>query len=153
MWFDLLRHANSVDDEWIQKPTKDELNFNEAITLLCTFGLVDPDRSSQQEVGARRYSVHSCVHSWIVFVLNKEWDKSHARLALTCVASEVPDTNEKHWWLSQRRLLQHATRQAFFIVDAKVRTILGVSQARQPLHSPRQAGRGRGDVSSSAARL
>ncbi|KAH8587030.1 hypothetical protein B0O99DRAFT_665525 [Bisporella sp. PMI_857] len=120
MWFDLLRHANSVDDEWIQKLTKDELNFNEAITLLCTFGLVDPDRSPQQQVGARGYSVHSCVHSWIVFVLNKEWDKSLARLALTCVASEVPDTNEKHWWLSQRRLLQHATRQAFFIVDAKV---------------------------------
>ncbi|CAD6446243.1 f915f03b-3603-4ccf-9fb2-dd5b65dd2f7b [Sclerotinia trifoliorum] len=120
LWFDLLRHANSVDDEWIQKLTKDELNFNEAITLLCTFGLVDPDRSPQQQVGTRGYSVHSCVHSWIVFVLNKEWDKSLAHLALTCVASEVPDTNEKYWWLSQRRLLQHATRQAFFIEDAKV---------------------------------
>ncbi|PQE17740.1 hypothetical protein CJF31_00005461 [Rutstroemia sp. NJR-2017a BVV2] len=120
LWFDLLRHANSVDDEWIQKLTKDELNFNEAITLLCTFGLVDPDRSPQQQVGARGYSVHSCVHSWIVFVLNKEWDKSLARLALTCVASEVPDLTEKHWWLSQQRLLQHTTRQAFFIVDAKV---------------------------------
>ncbi|KAH8586629.1 hypothetical protein B0O99DRAFT_665671 [Bisporella sp. PMI_857] len=68
------------------------------------------DLSPQQQVGARGY----------MFVLNKEWDKSLARLALTCVASEVPDTNEKHWWLSQRRLLQHATRQAFFIVDAKV---------------------------------
>ncbi|PQE03464.1 Tetratricopeptide-like helical domain protein [Rutstroemia sp. NJR-2017a BBW] len=120
LWFDLLRHANSVDDEWIQKLTKDELDFNEAITLLCTFGLVDPDRSPQQQVEARGYSVHSCVHSWIVFVLNKEWDKSLARLALICVASKVPDTNEKHWWLLQQRLLQHATRQAFFIVDAKV---------------------------------
>ncbi|PQE18241.1 Tetratricopeptide-like helical domain protein [Rutstroemia sp. NJR-2017a BBW] len=120
LWFDLLRHVNSVDDEWIQKLTKDELDFNEAITLLCTFGLVDPDRSSQQEVGARRYSVHSCVHSWIVFVLNKEWDRSLAHLALICVASKVPDTNEKHWWLLQQRLLQHATRQAFFIVDTKV---------------------------------
>jgi tetratricopeptide (TPR) repeat protein len=120
LWFDLLRHANSVDDEWIQKLTEDELNFNEAITLLCTFGLVDPDRSPQQQVGARGYSMHSCVHSWIVFVLNKEWDKSLAHLALTCVASEVPDTNEQHWWLLQQRLLQHATRQADFIVDAKV---------------------------------
>ncbi|KAH6725029.1 hypothetical protein BKA61DRAFT_665703 [Leptodontidium sp. MPI-SDFR-AT-0119] len=55
LWFDLFRHANSVDDEWIQKLTKDELNFNEAITLLCTFGLVDPDRSPQQQVGARGY--------------------------------------------------------------------------------------------------
>ncbi|KAM3067029.1 hypothetical protein ACMFMG_011810 [Clarireedia jacksonii] len=120
LWFDLLRYANSIDDEWIQKLTKDELNFNEAISLLCTFGLVDPDRSPQQQVGARGYSVHNCVHSWIVSVLNTEWDKSLARLALTCVASEVPDTNEKYWWLTQRRLLPHATRQAFFIVDAKV---------------------------------
>ncbi|KAH8586144.1 hypothetical protein B0O99DRAFT_665869 [Bisporella sp. PMI_857] len=87
-----------------------ELNFNKAITLLCTFGLVDPDRSPQQQVGARKY----------MFVLNKEWNKSLARLALTCVASEVLNTNEQYWWLLQRRLLQHATRQAFFIVDAKV---------------------------------
>ncbi|KAH7377458.1 heterokaryon incompatibility protein-domain-containing protein [Cadophora sp. MPI-SDFR-AT-0126] len=120
LWFDLLRHTNSVDDEWIQKLTKDELNFNQAITLLCTFGLVDPDRSPRQQVGPRGYSVHSCVHSWIVFVLNKEWDKSLARLALTCVASQVPSTNEKDWWLLQRRLLQHVTRQNVFIADDKL---------------------------------
>ena len=120
LWFDLLQHANSVDDEWIQRLTKDELNFNKAVTLLCTFGLVDPDRSPQQQVGPRGYSVHSCVHSWIMFVLNKEWDKSLAHMALTCVASEVPDTNEKYWWLTQRRLLQHVARQAFFINDAEV---------------------------------
>ncbi|KAG4439420.1 hypothetical protein IFR05_005113 [Cadophora sp. M221] len=120
LWFDLLWHANSIDDEWIQKLTKDELNFNEAIALLCTFGLVDPNRSPQQQVGARGYSVHSCVHSWIVFVLNKEWDEGLARLALTCVASQVPDTNEKDWWLLQRRLLQHAIQQNVFIADGKL---------------------------------
>jgi len=120
LWFDLLRHASPVDDAWIQELTEDELNFNAAVTLLCSFGLVEPDRSSQQQVGARGYSVHSCVHSWIVFVLNREWDKSLARMSLTCVASEVPGTITKHWWLLQRRLLQHAARQAFFIADAKV---------------------------------
>ncbi|KAK6611224.1 NB-ARC and TPR domain protein [Botrytis cinerea] len=119
LWFDLLQHANSVDDEWIQRLTKDELNFNKAVTLLCTFGLVDPDRSPQQQVGPRGYSVHSCVHSWIMFVLNKEWDKSLAYVALTCVALEVPNTSEKYWWLTQRRLLQHAIRQDFFIEDTK----------------------------------
>ena len=55
-----------------------------------------------------------------MFVLNKEWDKGLARLALTCVASEVPSTNEKDWWLLQQRLLQHATRQDLFIADGKV---------------------------------
>jgi tetratricopeptide (TPR) repeat protein len=120
LWFDLLRHAHSADDEWIRKLTKDELNFNEAITLLCTFGLVDPDKPSQQQIGSGGYSIHSCIHSWAVFVLNKEWDESLAHLALTCVASEVPSIDKTHWWVLERRLLQHATRQALFIVDGKV---------------------------------
>jgi hypothetical protein len=94
VWFELLRHIKSVDDEWIQKLTEDELNFNEAVTLLCTFGLVNTDRSLQQQSGSGGYSVHSCVHSWTVFVLNKEWDEGLARLALTCVASEVPKCYE-----------------------------------------------------------
>jgi hypothetical protein len=119
LWFDLLQYANSAD-KWIQKLAKDELDFNEAIILLCNFGLVNLDRSSQQEVGPRGYSVHSCVHSWIVFVLNKEWDESLARLALTCVASQVPDTDEKDWWLLQQRLLQHATRQSVFVVNGNL---------------------------------
>ncbi|KAK5189272.1 hypothetical protein LTR96_011360 [Exophiala xenobiotica] len=120
MWFELLRQATSADDEWIQKLTEDELNFNEAVTLLCSFGLVDANRSFQQQSRTGGYNVHSCVHSWRVFVLNKQWDKDLARLAVTCVASAVPSTSEKDWWLLQRRLLPHATRQVLFIVDGKV---------------------------------
>ncbi|KIN06814.1 hypothetical protein OIDMADRAFT_173997 [Oidiodendron maius Zn] len=119
LWFDLLRYARSTD-KWIQKLAKDELNFNEAIILLCNFGLVNLDPSSQQQVGPRGYSLYSCVHSWTVFVLNKEWDKSLARLALTCVALQVPGTDEKDWWLLQRRLLQHTTRQSVFVVNGKL---------------------------------
>ncbi|TVY64282.1 Vegetative incompatibility protein HET-E-1, partial [Lachnellula suecica] len=120
IWFELLRHANSADDPWMQRLTKDELSFHEAIALLCTFGLVDIDRSQQYQCGPGRYNMHSCVHSWTMFVLNREWDESFARLALTCVASEVPSTDERDWWLLQRRLLQHATRQKVFIIDAQV---------------------------------
>jgi tetratricopeptide (TPR) repeat protein len=120
VWFELLRQATSADDEWIQKLTEDELNFNEAVTLLCSFGLVDANRSLQQQSRTGGYSVHSCVYSWTVFVLNKEWDKDLARLAVTCVASAVPSRSEKDWWLLQRRLLPHATRQDLFIVDGKV---------------------------------
>lgn len=40
--------------------------------------------------------MHSCVHSWTVFVPNEEWDEGLARLALTCVASEVPSIDEKN---------------------------------------------------------
>jgi tetratricopeptide (TPR) repeat protein len=120
MWFELLRHANSADDKWIRKLTEDELNFNEAVALLCSFGLVDADRSLQHQSRSGGYSVHSCVHSWMVFVLNKEWDEALARLAVTCVASEVPNTSEKDWWLLQRQLLPHAIQQKLFIMDGKV---------------------------------
>jgi tetratricopeptide (TPR) repeat protein len=120
VWFELLRHANSPDDRWTQELTKDELNFNEAVALLCSFGLVDPDRALQQQFGSGGYSVHSCVHSSTVFVLNKEWDKGLARLALRCVASKVPMRDETDSWMLQRRLLQHAIRQEQAILEDKV---------------------------------
>ena len=50
VWFELLRHANFPDNRWIQEPTKDELNFNEAVALLCSFGLVDLDGALQQQI-------------------------------------------------------------------------------------------------------
>ena len=93
--------------------------------------------------------MHSCVHSWTVSVLNKEWDESLAKLALICIVLEVPSNDEKDWWLLQRRLLQHALRHEQFITDGKVKTegmewtfaLLG-----RPLRGPRQAGRGGGHV-------
>ncbi|KAK5219741.1 hypothetical protein LTR47_011450 [Exophiala xenobiotica] len=120
VWFELLRHARSTDDACVRKLTEDELDFNEAVALLSSFGLVDVDRSLPQQFETGRYSVHSCVHSWTVCVLNQEWDKDLARLALTCVALEVPSTSEKDWWLLQRRILRHAIRQDLFIMDGKV---------------------------------
>jgi hypothetical protein len=76
IWFELLQHANSPDDRYLQELTKDEEHFHNALALLCSFGLVEPDGALQQRCGSGGYSVHSCVHSWTVFVLNKEWDGS-----------------------------------------------------------------------------
>jgi tetratricopeptide (TPR) repeat protein len=117
--FELLQHAKSADDEWIRKLSSDELDFNQAVSLLASFGLVDPDRTPRQ-FGSRGYSVHSCVHSWTNFVLNKEWDARLARLAISCVALIVPSRDDKFWWILQRRLLQHAARQKHFMMDDKV---------------------------------
>ena len=122
VWFELLQHGSSAYHDWIQKLTEDELSFNEAVRLLCNYGIVDPDLSFHKQCGSRGYSMHSCVHSWTVSVLNKEWDESLAKLALTCIASEIPSNDEKDWWLLQRRLLQHALRHEQFITDGKVKT-------------------------------
>ncbi|KIN06734.1 hypothetical protein OIDMADRAFT_156216 [Oidiodendron maius Zn] len=120
LWFALLRHARSADDELIRKLTEDELSFNEAVRLLCEYGLAHTELSRRQLSGPEGYGVHSCVHSWTRFVLNGERDKGLARLALTCVASEVPNTDVDKWWLLQRRLLQHAARYEHLIVDGEV---------------------------------
>jgi hypothetical protein len=72
VWFELLRQGSSADEGWIQELTEDELSFNKAVRLLRDYGLVDADLSFQHLSGSSRYSVHSCVHSWTVFVLNKE---------------------------------------------------------------------------------
>ncbi|KAL5371686.1 hypothetical protein DPSP01_014087 [Paraphaeosphaeria sporulosa] len=120
VWFGLVRHAHPTDDEWIQKLTEDELSFNEAVRLLCEYGLAHPEPSVGQSSGSAGYGVHSCVHSWTISVLNNEWDDGLARLALTCVASEVPSTDVDEWWVLQQRLLQHAVRQEHSITDGMV---------------------------------
>ena len=121
LWFELLREGRTSGPQWLCQLTEDELSFNEAVRVLCDYGLIDVDKSSEGNVvESQGYGMHSCVHSWTVFVLNNEWDKGLARLALTCVASEVPSIHEKDWWLSQQRLLRHVTRQDLYIVDNKV---------------------------------
>ncbi|ORY15006.1 Tetratricopeptide repeat-domain-containing protein [Clohesyomyces aquaticus] len=55
-------------------------------------------------------------------VLNSEWDKDLARLALICVASEIPSMDVDKWWLLQQRLLQHAARHEHFGRDRNVGT-------------------------------
>ncbi|OAG12575.1 HET-domain-containing protein, partial [Paraphaeosphaeria sporulosa] len=120
MWFELIRHARSTDDEWIQKLTQNKVSFNEAVRLLCEYGLAHPEPSLGQPSGSGGYGVHSCVHSWTISVLNGGWDDGLARLALTCVASEVPNTDVDKWWLLQQRLLQHVARHRWFIMNSNM---------------------------------
>ncbi|KAK7177365.1 NB-ARC and TPR domain protein [Paraphaeosphaeria sporulosa] len=120
MWFELIRHARSTDDEWIQKLTQNKVSFNEAVRLLCEYGLAHLEPSLGQPSGSGGYGVHSCVHSWTISVLNGGWDDGLARLALTCVASEVPNTDVDKWWLLQQRLLQHVARHRWFIMNSNM---------------------------------
>src|SRR5580658_10194138 len=110
IWYELLQHGDSEDPEWIHELTKDELIFNGAVRVLSDHGLVEVDMSSQERVESRGYSIHGCVHLWMVNVLNQEWDSDLAKLALKFVGSHVPRKESAKWWLTQRRLLQHAAR-------------------------------------------
>jgi tetratricopeptide (TPR) repeat protein len=115
LWFELLRHGGLQDPAWIRELTEDELNFHAAAGVLSDHGLVEIETASQELVESRGYSIHSCVHSWTIDVLNQEWDYDMARLALKCVGSHVPYTQDRKWWITQRRLLQHAFRCSYIV--------------------------------------
>jgi tetratricopeptide (TPR) repeat protein len=120
IWFELLQHGDSEDPEWIRELTEDELSFNSAVRVLSDHGLVEVDASSQKWAESRGYSIHGCVHSWAIHILNQEWDYDLARLALKFVGSHVPGTEAVEWCLIQRRLLQHAARCSYIVLNDMV---------------------------------
>jgi tetratricopeptide (TPR) repeat protein len=88
--------------------------------ILSDHGLVEVDKSSQELLESQGYSIHGCVHSWTVHVLNQEWDYSLARVAMKSVALHVPGEQANRPWLTQRRLLQHAARCSHIVLNGLV---------------------------------
>ncbi|KAG4429439.1 hypothetical protein IFR05_015080 [Cadophora sp. M221] len=120
VWFELLQHSDFEDLDWIRELIKDELSFHEAMRVLSNHGLVEVDKSSQELLESRGYSIHGCVHSWTFHVLNKEWNYDLARVALNSVALHVPGEQANRPWLTQRRLLQHAARCSYIVLNGLV---------------------------------
>ncbi|KAH8592628.1 hypothetical protein B0O99DRAFT_689484 [Bisporella sp. PMI_857] len=117
IWLELLQHNSSSDPKWLQDLTKDELSFHGAMRVLSNYGLVEEHVSSQQLVESRGYSIHGCVHAWTIHVLNQEWDYDLARLAIECVGSHVPNRQDFQPWVLQRRLLQHAAKCSYMVLN------------------------------------
>jgi hypothetical protein len=57
--------------------------------------------------------------------LNQEWDSDLAKLALKFVGSHIPGRESAKWWLTQRRLLQHAARCSCAVLDGMDRMVTG----------------------------
>ncbi|KAF6787862.1 NB-ARC and TPR domain protein, partial [Colletotrichum sojae] len=111
IWYELLRAGNSEKPRWLGKMTKDKLSFEAAMRVLCEYGLAEPNAHSQ-EVGPEStgYNMHGCVHAWTIHVLNTEISQKLGSIAMRSVASHVPSREERKYWVTQRRLLQHADR-------------------------------------------
>jgi tetratricopeptide (TPR) repeat protein len=121
LWFELLRHSSSDSPEWFSELTEDELSFNQAVRVLCDYGLAEVDKSSEESgVESRGYSMHSCVHSWTIHVLNQEWEAGMAGIAFKCVGSHVPNRAVRKSWVTQRRLIRHAARCWYFVSNGVV---------------------------------
>jgi tetratricopeptide (TPR) repeat protein len=124
VWYELLQCGSQCGRpcEWLQQVTGNRMSFDHTMRLLCSYGLVEPESSKHKAAGAIGYSVHSCVHAWTISVINKEWDEELAGLALSCVASMVPNKNTEEWWLTQSRLLRHVARCDSLVVNRSLDT-------------------------------
>ena len=118
IWFELLQAADTDGPAWIHELT-DELNFNRAIGTLHNYGFVEPYVSASDSIGSRGYSMHACVHSWTVSVLNKNPEDSLARATVACVAARAPSRNKDQFWLLQNRLLPHAAKCSVMRLDSE----------------------------------
>ncbi|KAH7308547.1 hypothetical protein B0I35DRAFT_442174 [Stachybotrys elegans] len=111
LWYELLQEGGSERPVWLQEMTEDKLTFNTAMRILCEHGLAEADPPTREIRGeSRGYSVHACVHSWMMHVLNTGIDAEMSWTAMKCVARHVPRKEEREYWVIQRRLLQHADR-------------------------------------------
>jgi hypothetical protein len=88
-----------MDPDWIRELVKDKLSFHDAVRVLSDHVLVEVDKSSQERIESSGYSIHGCVHSWIVHVLNQEWDRDLARTAVKFVGLHVPGEQAIRPWL------------------------------------------------------
>ncbi|CAJ2505652.1 Uu.00g130460.m01.CDS01 [Anthostomella pinea] len=120
IWLELLQHDDVDNPSWLNQITKDRISFDSTVRVLSNYGLVEVHSSSDEQIESKGYSIHSCVHQWIVHILNHETDNDLARLAITHVASHVPGSKSEKWWLIQRRLLQHASRSSFAVLKKSI---------------------------------
>lgn len=112
LWYQLLAAGNHRSPGWFSDLVEDEMNFNAAIQLLCDHALVERLK------GSDGYGMHTCVHAWVVHVLNAEKDIEMARLALICVSEAAPLEENPECWKIGQRLLSHARQRSASIVDS-----------------------------------
>ena len=54
--------------------------------------------------------MHTCVHTWVVHVVNANRENLMARLALCCVGLSVPGHKVSKYWALDRRIFPHASK-------------------------------------------
>jgi tetratricopeptide (TPR) repeat protein len=102
LWYELFRAG--VGDKLLlwSDVVKSRARFNRAMSTLHNYSLVD--------VRAGSYSLHTCVHDWTLECLNRDFDSELCRVAIHCIAKSVKWQTEVGYWVTNRRVLQHAHR-------------------------------------------
>lgn len=120
VWFELLQPVGE-DSSTPLHDLADELNFNNAMGTLQDYGFVEPHTFSDSLIGSRGYNIHSCLHSWIINVLNERSNTSLQDAALRCVVyrDDLRRNRSQHWLLHRRRL-PHALACSTWIHEGSI---------------------------------
>jgi tetratricopeptide (TPR) repeat protein len=107
VWYKLLLAGSCAEERpsWFANITKDIFAFEDAIAALVDYCFVEAHHTTKS------YSVHVCVHDWILECLNCNVDLCQYWFAFDCVAFSINQDNEESLSaLSYRPLAAHALR-------------------------------------------
>ncbi|KAK3177704.1 hypothetical protein K4F52_009552 [Lecanicillium sp. MT-2017a] len=112
LWYELVRRGRTENGpQWLWDLTETRLAFEYGMRELCNHGLVEAHFTvSQCGTESSGYGVHSCVHSWMVHVLNGPNEMKLPALAMKCISLHKPKQMIPECWIVQRRLMLHADR-------------------------------------------
>ncbi len=102
LWYELFQAGQGDQPEWWAEVARSKLRFNDAIMTLHEYSLV--------EIRKESFSLHACVHDWIMGRLNQSFDDQLWELAVRCIAQSVRWDTEVEYGMWNRRLLQHVRR-------------------------------------------
>jgi tetratricopeptide (TPR) repeat protein len=100
IWYELIKAGVSDEVPWISRVTENKIRFQRAMSKLNDYNLVD--------VVAGSYQVHPCLHDWLLESLNTPPKPLLFITALTCIADNIKGESSPHFWVTNRRLLEHA---------------------------------------------
>ena len=102
LWYELFQKGAGSAPEWFCSTTKSRGRFNKAMATLHGYSLI--------ETMSGHYSLHRCVHDWVLEHLIGEFDTTLFGLATYCVARNVVFESKPEFWLVNGRLNYHALR-------------------------------------------
>ena len=100
LWYELFRRGAGSAPDWFCDVTKSKARFNKAVATLHGYSLV--------EAMPGFYSLHTCVHDWVLRYLISEFDVALFGLATRCIALNVAWDSVPEYWLVNSRLNHHS---------------------------------------------
>ncbi|KAI4227193.1 MAG: hypothetical protein L6R40_008222 [Gallowayella cf. fulva] len=102
LWYELFQNGAGSAPDWFCDITKSKARFNKAMATLHSYSLI--------EAMPGHYSLHACVHDWILGYLISKFDMALFGLAMHCIAQNVAWESMPEYWVINSRLNHHALR-------------------------------------------